>query len=552
MKTLHISLGHNASAVLTDSDGNVVRGYEQERLDRIKGSSHFPALAICAALAEDSADQLVISNWSDSFDPLRTEHKRYSAEFIRSRFSANSIEWSSRQSVTHHDMHAQSVRAFFRAHTADTSRPYVTIVCDGFGNGQECLSVYRDGRLLHRTFGYEMSLGLMYQYTTGYLGMKENEDEYKLLGYEVHASSILGRAATLTLYDKALAQGNEFALRMLQANARPLTVIRGPDDELDYDALLHAKHTWRAQADQWRLASPIALSSDSAVRAVVALQAQAFLEGALQAIVGAFVGPEDDLLLAGGVFYNVKLNNRILNMRQGGRVCAHPLSGDQGAALGLKGGPHGGLRWGERVIVEPQGNTHPNVLMLTEDTWAQRVADLVNDNRIVNVVRGAAEYGPRALCNTTTFAMPTLEMVGAINKLNARNDVMPMAPVIREETAESYFYAREYARVVGSSQYMVMTHEIRDSDFPSGVTHPDPINPFRRTARPQIVPKGYDSQLEQLLLSVQADCLINTSYNFHGEPIVHSTRDAVATHTQQLERARLLGLQEPYLVLVLS
>jgi predicted NodU family carbamoyl transferase len=546
MRTLHVSLGHNASAILTE-DGKVVRGYEQERLDRRKGSSYFPAAAISEAMRDGPADNCVISSWIDNLDPLRTEHKHYSAAFMLSRFAPKNIQYTRSGGVTHHDAHAISVRNFFTAHATDVTRPYVTIVCDGFGNGQECLSVYRNGGLIHRTYGYEMSLGLMYQYTTGYLGMKENEDEYKLLGYEAHAPNVIGRVRTQALYDAAHDEGHTFGLLMLRANERVLSHLRG--EEIDLDALAHAKRLWLQRAEAWRAA--VETTSEYVTRCVVALQAQSFLEGAMQAIVHAMVGEDDDLLLAGGVFYNVKLNNRILNMRQLGRVCVHPLSGDQGAALGLSSIHHSGLLWGERSI-EPPGELAGRVLVMDQDVWGVRVADIIEMGDVVNVVRGAAEYGPRALCNTTTFAQPTPRMVSRINLLNDRNDVMPMAPVIREDMAEEYFFRREYERVVGSSHYMVMTHEIRHQDFPLGVTHPDPLNPFRRTARPQIVPTGNDPQLEALLENVNSPCLINTSYNFHGEPIVHSVRDAIATHARQCERAVANGVPVPYLVLVRS
>ena len=550
MRTLHLSLGHNASAVLTQN-GDVVRGYEQERLDRKKGSSFFPALAINEALSNEDCDDVFISHWRDDFDPAKTETKHYSASFMLRRFPPSRVyAVGGEGKQTHHDAHARSVRAFFKAHTADHERPYVTIVCDGFGTRQECLSVYRDGRLVHRTYGYSLSLGLMYQYTTGWLGMKENEDEYKLLGYEVGAREILGPEQARTRAEAAHADGRLHAQQMLRASVEPYAGGLDASVGIDLQALDVARLHWhnRAQA-WWELAGKP--SGDRARRSVVALQAQSYLEGALAEIVATFVEEDDDLLLAGGVFYNVKLNNAILNMRRGGRLCVHPLSGDQGAALGLGDIPHGGLCWGDRVL-DPHEVSLPNVILSDEAAWPGQAIELLERNRIVSVVRGRAEYGPRALCNTSTLAVPTRRNVAVINALNDRNDVMPMAPVILEERARDAFFARETMRVVGSNHYMVITHEVRADDFPDGVTHPDPTNPFRRTARPQIVPKGYDPALEKVLDALPHFCLINTSYNFHGQPIVHTAGDAIETHRLQCQRARALGLSLPYLILVRS
>ena len=66
---------------------------------------------------------------------------------------------------------------------------------DGFGNKEEVLSLYEmNGSKLEkilRIYGYEHSMGLMYQYATSFCGMKENEDEYKFLGYESHVGEVL-------------------------------------------------------------------------------------------------------------------------------------------------------------------------------------------------------------------------------------------------------------------------------------------------------------------------------------------------------------------------
>ena len=48
-------------------------------------------------------------------------------------------------------------------------------------------------------------------------------------------------------------------------------------------------------------------------------------------------------------------------------------------------------------------------------------------NEIVQVVSGNMEFGPRALCNTSTLSLPYVENVEIINSLNKRNTVMPMA-----------------------------------------------------------------------------------------------------------------------------
>ena len=175
MKLL-LTLGHNASAILVDGQ-NVVCGYEEERLSGIKSDSSFPKLSIDKILhyypnARYDVKTICVSHWFWSYD--LPESKYYQPKYLSANFPNALIE-SISYDQTHHDLHAKSMWNFC---DGDTSG--LTIVADGFGNFGECLSIYIDGSLTHRSYDVEHSLGMMYQYAIGYLGMKENQDEYKL------------------------------------------------------------------------------------------------------------------------------------------------------------------------------------------------------------------------------------------------------------------------------------------------------------------------------------------------------------------------------------
>jgi predicted NodU family carbamoyl transferase len=58
------------------------------------------------------------------------------------------------------------------------------------------------------------------------------------------------------------------------------------------------------------------------------------------------------------------------------------------------------------------------------------IAGLLAAGNVVNIKRSGQEFGPRALCHTTTLALPTKKLSHEINVMNARNEVMPMAPVM--------------------------------------------------------------------------------------------------------------------------
>lgn len=546
MNALYVSLGHNSSAVYA-KDGLVIRGYEQERIDRRKSSSAYPHGAIEAAMRGSSGvDVVCVSHW---FDQLRLENNKYLDLDHLKQFSDNVVSLS--VDCTHHDAHARSAVAFSESNGLRGDA--TVIVLDGFGTLQECFSLYdvhsaaRQIKLRHRTYGYAMSLGLMYQYATEYLGLKPNQDEYKLLGYESLAREFVDRDHLLTIRRRVADQAVAHAMRMLESTMRPTS----QGSLIDYAALHEAKQTWTDVAHRWRQMFPD-VKSDKGVRAVVAFCAQSFLEACAEQLVDELVDNEyGHVVLTGGCFYNVKLN-RTMQLATGLPTFAHPLCGDQGAAMGVYDGSSStapamyGLCVGQRdikVVPEPVG-----AFCVTEESWVETAGNLLSSGKIVNVVRGAMEYGPRALCNTTTFALPTLENVRRINELNERDDAMPMAPVMTRAAAQRLLSRNELDRSPVCDQFMITTvaYVGRPADDLMGVAHRDPILDLW-TARPQVT---HDPDLVRLLRGFARETLINTSFNYHGEPIVMTQDDAMKTHAMQRFRATVCGLPEPVTLMV--
>jgi carbamoyltransferase len=147
------------------------------------------------------------------------------------------------------------------------------------------------------------------------------------------------------------------------------------------------------------------------------------------------------------------------------------------------------------------------------------------------------EFGPRALCNTTTLANPTEDNVRYINMVNNRNEVMPMAPVILEYNAEILMCENKINRVVGSNKFMIMAHNVKGFfvDGNRGVMHvkPDGLN---YTCRPQVINNNSNSNIARILENSGYMCLINTSFNTHGRPILFSVQNAIDDFRKQREK----------------
>jgi carbamoyltransferase len=184
--------------------------------------------------------------------------------------------------------------------------------------------------------------------------------------------------------------------------------------------------------------------------------------------------------------------------------------------------------------------------------YADFVARSVLAGKLVNTVTGAMEFGPRALCNTSTLALPSASNVTAINSLNGRDTVMPMAPVMLAANAYQFFNHKDYDRVVGSLEHMILTldyHSTIDVNRFRGVMHPYP-DKTRFSGRPQFVHSG-DEPIHQILTDVKHEwpALINTSFNVHGVPIVFSLNHALDDMRYNSTQAEEFCLPQPLLVI---
>lgn len=539
MSRLLLSLGHNSSAVLL-RNGHVVAGFEEERLTKKKSDSSFPRCSIeqlkhLHPTQFENIAEVYISHWfvdgtlpeihDKYFDPLY-----FHFNLPNAKINSVSVDF------THHDAHAWSATAF-AGDTFPTNKTLV-MVADGFGNFGETMSLYwldRHGepKLFRRAFGYESSLGLMYQYATAFLGLKENQDEYKLLGYEAHVQEYL--------IDEEIEIVHELAEKSAEEH---LEIIKSRDTVDRYDPLL-ALDALPALRVQYgihfeKILDKLGVSdqySQEARRAIIAYYVQTRLEYTVKSIVRE-LGPEN-LLVVGGLFMNVKLNNELTRSIPGS-FCVMPLAGDQGAPIGLYQAleqdfvwpDH--LFWGTREFYTMTAD-RIHFFINDPDDYTPFIIELLRLNKIVNVVKGSMEFGARALGHTTTLALPTEENVQYINSLNGRSTIMPMAPIVTRRESTRLF--KDVVRVHKSLEYMICTRDYRVMDYSlRGAAHitPDyhPDNPTGFTGRPQVV--DLDHWLHPILTKMPSEMLINTSFNEHGMPICYSMQDVLRCHQYQL------------------
>jgi len=248
---------------------------------------------------------------------------------------------------------------------------------------------------------------------------------------------------------------------------------------------------------------------------------------------------ESRLSVAGGVFANVRLNMEILQLPECTGFFVHPHMGDGGCALGaalaLATDKYGAK---PRTLTHafygnPAGEVPDSALdgldvsdRLTTAGLAKKTAKLLADDKVVGVVMGRMEYGPRALTHRSILYHPF--DAGVMDWLNDRLDrteFMPFAPVLAREKGALFFEMAEKGALASQFMTVCLPATARTRKEAPAIVHID------GTARPQFVLPEQTPFIHALLGEFEqltgVPVLINTSFNRHEQPIVATALQAV-------------------------
>jgi carbamoyltransferase len=236
------------------------------------------------------------------------------------------------------------------------------------------------------------------------------------------------------------------------------------------------------------------------------------------------------LYLAGGVGLNIELNRKLVASGLFDAVHVPPCTSDCGLALGAAA-LHTFL---ERGAVEPASPFLQRIGWSPPESWGRpldvpELADRLAAGQVVGLCVGAAEVGPRALGHRSLLAAPdTVERRRHVSEtVKGREWYRPVAPVVLEERADEVFPG---ATATPLTRYMLCSLPVAPQwrERIPGVVHVD------GSARAQVVRR--DDPEQRLLVAILDEvwrrhglpCLINTSFNGPGEPIVQTAGEALA------------------------
>lgn len=249
------------------------------------------------------------------------------------------------------------------------------------------------------------------------------------------------------------------------------------------------------------------------------------------------------IAVAGGVFANVKFNQRVHELDEVDSFFVHPAMDDGGLSVGsalatlseLKGvdpvrlrrqlpNVYFGMEYDDESIataIEEAGLYAERVAGIQH-----RVAELLAQGNVVARFTGRMEYGPRALGHRTILYQTTDPSVNDwLNEHLDRTEFMPFAPATLIEHANHCYHGIGGAE--DAARFMTITFRCTSemqAQSP-GVVHVD------GTARPQLVDKETSPDFYDILQAYHRltgiPSLINTSFNMHEEPIVGTPQDAL-------------------------
>ena len=404
--------------------------------------------------------------------------------------------------VEHHTAHAATA-----AFTSGMNKALV-VTLDGLGDGLcGSISTLENGKLERRqAVRARDSIGIFYEQVTNILGMRELEDEGKIMAMACYSYPFPW-------------EENKF---------RDFFKVEGTQ--------ITAKYGW---IRQYGILSRISWQMP---REQFAYMAQQLLEYTLGKWVSNAMDRYNmhDVVLAGGIFANVKANMVVRNLEQLRHWYVFPHMGDGGIALGsalytnyTKTGKSdydfsAYLGTGYSTEETEQLLKGDRSLVIQRETPmenAAHAAELIAKKNYLFWFQGRMEYGPRALGDRSILAPADDEDVK--EKLNIhvkkREWFQPFCPSMLEtEAANILDYDTK-----GADRFMTMAYRVKKErqNLTRAVMHID------GTARPQMVGdenKPYQELLRKMKKATGAGVVLNTSFNLHGFPIVMTPEDAVS------------------------
>ena len=581
MKILGISAYYHDSAAALVVDGEVVAAAQEERFSRKKHDARFPMSAARFCLGSQGytlADLDAVVYYEKpllTFERLLETYLGAAPRGGRSFVAAMQVwlkeklflktqikrELRELQGLLAPDAEAATLPEllFSEHHLSHAAAAFypspfekAAVLCmDGVGEWATTSAWLGDGHSLEPLWeiNFPHSLGLLYSAFTYYCGFKVNSGEYKLMGLAPYGEPRFVQAIKDHLVD--IKPDGTFRLDLSYFKFHRGFRMTGRKFHR-----LFGRPPRKGETELSQFHMDLAASIQVVTEEIVLGLAKA-----LQAETGA-----RNLCLAGGVALNCVANGKLLRSGIFDRIWIQPASGDAGSALGaalvawhehfgkprhvplnapggdgMRGTYLGPSFTNDQIRSYLQKANAP-FHVLEDGPLFERLAELLDQGKVIGWFNGAMEFGPRALGGRSIIGDPrNQQMQSVMNlKIKYRESFRPFAPSVLEQEVGNQFELQERSPYmllvapVNQSLCIPMTEQqqqlfgidklnVPRSELPA-ITHVD------YSARVQTVSAQTNPRYYNLIRAFQrrtgCPTVVNTSFNVRGEPIVCTPQDA--------------------------
>jgi carbamoyltransferase len=503
MKIYGFFAGSHDPTIAYLEDGEIKCVIQEERIKRLKSGEDYPQSPWMAKESIEKETGVLMKD----------------ADFIACAtptgydFIANSdLPKIGIRSFGHQECHAMSAYM-----TSGFEGKCITFTYDGGGDDSYgSIWLCEDGKMTlvkDLKVSENSSLGRLWMTITSHMGWKILKDEGKVMGMAGNGNPndrLYRLMKTVCHYNGSLGFGPESSQKKMEQVADRLS-----------------KEGWFVDKER---------------RFDVAYSLQKLTEDIMEEFVGGLISayPEwsKKICFAGGLFANVKMNQKINEMSGIEEIWVVPPMGDEGLAIGAaiaissqmgewtipKRIPNMfyGLAYTQQQISEAAGAYD----FMEEERDFEKIAELLTEGKIGAFFNGRFEYGPRSLGARSIIVQATDRSThDLLNERLERHEVMPFAPVIMKEKAGDVFIGAEKSAY--AAEFMTCCYTVKQEWIER---IPACIHTVDNTGRPQFA--NADTNPEwHALISAYYDktgipVLLNTSFNGHGEPIIDTPEQA--------------------------
>ena len=544
MIILGISAFYHDSAAALIVDGKVIAALEEERFTRIKHDNQFPIQAITRLLqlTNYTIDDIDIIAYYEKpllkferiLETFVTTYPHALQPFLKSipdwLGSKLAVEHTIRKElhftkqimyVPHHLSHAAS--SFF---TSPFSHAAILTI-DGVGEYETTgLWSASDNTITHlASIDFPNSLGLLYSTVTAFLGFKINEDEYKVMGLAAYGKPTYEQKIRQLINVK---QDGSFRL------------------DMRYFGFETSFCMWNKQFEKLfgtpRKPHDVVEKRHKDIAASIQKVTEDLLISMLNHL--STLTKEKNLCISGGVALNALANGKLYESTPFKKIHILGSASDSGTAIGaalyvyynffgsttIRHLPLPTLALGtsasdediERILLQYPRLSYQKIT--DEKLLIKKAAAMLAHKKIIGWFQGSMEFGPRALGNRSILAATNPRaMKTKMNIIKHREQFRPFAGSALQETIHDYFDVpkKNHASPFMNFCFQVKKHKQKAL---AAIVHQD------ESCRIQTVSPVnglYYRLIKAYAKKTRIGCVMNTSFNLQGEPIVETPRQAI-------------------------